>query len=54
MPKVSGRGKKLRTRTIKLPGGKYKHVDIYEKAGPQGGHTVSGPTRKVKKKGSKR
>lgn len=30
-------------RTIKLPGGKYKHVAIVKKAGPKGGHTLSGP-----------
>lgn len=50
MPKVKGRGKKLRTRTKKLPGGKYVHIDVYEKAGPKGGHTVAGPVKKKKKK----
>ena len=49
MPKKKGRGKLLRTRTIKLPGGKYKHVDVYAKAGPRGEHTVAGPTHKKKK-----
>ena len=49
MPAVKGRGKKLRTRTIKVGRGKYKHVDVYEKPGPRGGHTVAGPTKKKKK-----
>jgi len=49
MPKVKGRGKKLRTRTIQLAGGKYMHVDIYSKPGPRGGHTVGGKVH-VKKK----
>jgi hypothetical protein len=49
MPKQPGRGKVIRRRTKKLPGGKYIHVDVYEKPGPRGGHTISGPVRKKKK-----
>ena len=47
---VKGRGKVLRTRTKTLPGGKYQHCEVVEKAGPRGGHTVCGPV-KTKKKG---
>ena len=43
------RGGAKRYRTISLPGGKYLHVAIVPKAGPRGGHTVSGPVRKSKK-----
>lgn len=52
MPKatVRKRGGSIRTRTIKLPGGKYMHVDVVPKAGPRGGHTVAGPVKKKKKK----
>jgi len=50
MPRQRGRGKLLKTRTKKLPGGKYVHVDIYSKAGPRGGHTVSGPVHKKKRR----
>ncbi len=50
MPLKKGRGQLLRTRTIKLPGGKYKRVDIYAKAGPRGGHAVAGPTHTKKGK----
>ena len=51
MPKQTGRGRLLRTRTVKLPGGQeYMHCDVYEKAGPQGGKTVCGPVRKKKKR----
>ncbi len=44
MPKVKGRGKTLRTRTIH-PSGRpdiYLHVDVKKKAGPRRGHTVAG------------
>lgn len=50
MPRVKGRGKKLRTRTVKISKNKYIHVDVYSKAGPRGGHTVAGPVRTEKKK----
>jgi hypothetical protein len=53
MPKKKGRGRVLRTRTVKTDG-KYMTCDIYEKPGPQGGRTVcSSPnTHKNKKHGS--
>ena len=50
MPIPKNRGKVLRTRTIKLPGGKFKHCEVMEKKGPRGGKTVCGPTRIGKKK----
>jgi len=50
MPRKKGRGKVLRTRTVSLPGGKYMHCDVYEKAGPRGGRTVCGPVKKKKKR----
>ncbi len=47
MPKVKGRGKTLRTRTIHPQGRPdvYLHVDVKEKKGPRGGKTVAGPAR---------
>ena len=50
MPKatVRKRGGSTKTRTVKLPGGKYMHVDVVRKAGPRGGHTVAGPVKKKK------
>ena len=51
MPKFSGRGRTLRTRTVTLPGGaEYIVCDVYEKPGPQGGRTVCSPPRKKKGK----
>ena len=48
---IAARGGAKRWRTIKLPGGKgYEHIAIVPKAGPRGGHTVSGPVHKYKKK----
>ena len=35
-------------RTKKLPGGKYVHLAVTKKAGPQGGHTIAGPVHKKK------
>ena len=46
---TKGRGKVLRTRTKKLPGGKFIHIDVVSKPGPQGGRTVAGPVRTKKK-----
>ena len=55
MPKQSGRGKVLRTRTVKVSRKKYMRCDVYEEAGPRGGKTVCGPVKTVKsaKKGRK-
>jgi len=39
------RGGAKRYRTLSLPGGKYIHVAIVPKAGPRGGHTVSGEVK---------
>ena len=50
MPVPKNRGKVLRTRTKKLPGGKYQHCEVMEKAGPRGGRTVCGPVRTKKGK----
>lgn len=50
MPKVSGRGRKVRTRTRKVGRDKYQRCDVYEGEGPRGGHTVCGPVKKKKKK----
>ena len=47
--KVKKRGGSVRTVTIKLPGGKFKHCDVTRKPGPRGGKTVCGPTRKKKR-----
>ena len=48
MPKLKGRGKVVKTRNVKLPGGKeYLTCDVYEKPGPQGGRTSC--TKRTKK-----
>lgn len=47
---TKGRGKVIKTRTKTLPGGKFVRFDVVSKAGPRGGHTVSGPVRTKKKK----
>lgn len=47
---TKGRGKVLRTRTKKLPGGKYIHIDVVAKPGKRGGHTVAGPVRKKRRR----
>lgn len=49
MPRKRNRGKLLRTRTVKVAKDKYIHVDVYSKAGPRGGHTVSGPVKTKKR-----
>jgi hypothetical protein len=46
---IRARGGAKRWRTVKLPGGKYIHLAIVPKAGPEGGHTVSGPVRRLAK-----
>ena len=46
---IKARGGAKRWRTIKLPGGKYKHVAVVRKAGPRGGHTLAGPEHMLKK-----
>ncbi len=45
---IAARGGAKRWRTIRLKNGKYIKVAIVPKAGPQGGHTVAGPTRTKK------
>lgn len=40
--KVKGRGKVVRIRTKKLPGGKYVHIRVMSKKGPRGGKTIAG------------
>jgi len=54
MPKVRGRGKTLRTRTIHPPGRPdvYLHVDVKEKKGPRGGKTIAGKVHHKKDDGS--
>ncbi len=39
---IKSRGGAKRWRTVGLPGGKYIHVAVVPKAGPRGGHTISG------------
>jgi hypothetical protein len=51
--RVKGRGKVLRIRTKKLPGGKYAHVRVMSKKGPQGGTTLMGEPQKKKTTGSR-
>ena len=46
---IKKRGGAKRWRTKKLPGGKYTHIAVTEKAGPRGGHTVAGPVRTKKR-----
>jgi hypothetical protein len=53
MPKVEGRGKVKRYRTLSLPGGKYKKCEIYGKVGKRGGHTVCGKTKIKVKSGNR-
>lgn len=48
MPKVKGRGKVLRTRTVKIGRNKYMHCDVYAKGGKRGGHTVCGNVKTKK------
>lgn len=50
MPKQKGRGRIVKTRTVKVSKNKYMHCDVYAKPGPRGGRTVCGPV-KTKKKG---
>jgi len=45
---TKGRGKVLKTRTVKVSPKKYIHVDVVTKAGPRGGHTVAGPVHTKK------
>lgn len=53
MPKSAhrGRGKVLRTRTVKVKGRpkKYMRVDVMSKKGPRGGRTIAGPVRTKKR-----
>lgn len=51
--KIKARGGVLRWRTISLPGNKFRHVAVVSKAGPRGGHTISGEEHKKKKVGRK-
>lgn len=51
--KVKGRGKVLRIRTKKLPGGKYAHVRVMSKQGPRGGTTLMGEPQKKKTAGGR-
>ena len=46
--KVKGRGKVLRIRTKKLPGGKYTHIRVMSKKGSRGGRTLAGGVQKKK------
>lgn len=48
--KVKGRGKVVRIRTKKLPGGKYIHVRVMSKKGPRGGRTIAGGIQTKKRK----
>lgn len=49
MPTPKNRGKLLKTRTKRLPGGKYMRCDVMSKSGPRGGKTVCGrPKKRVK------
>jgi len=43
---IAARGGYTRVRTQKLSGGRYRHVFVVRDAGPRGGHTVVGPTKK--------
>lgn len=45
---IKARGGATRYRTLKLKGGKYIRIAIVPKAGPKGGHTVSGPVHEEK------
>ena len=51
--KVKGRGKVVRIRSKKLPGGKVAHVRVMSKAGKRGGKTLMGEPFKPKKRGKK-
>jgi len=51
--RVKGRGKVLRIRTKKLPGGKYAHVRVMSRKGPRGGKTLMGEVQKKKTPGSR-
>lgn len=46
--KIASRGGAVRWRTKKLPNGKYVHIAVVRKAGPQGGKTVAGQVKKRK------
>ena len=50
---IKARGGAKRWRTVRLPGNHYIHVAVVSKAGPRGGHTVSGPEHTVKSNSSK-
>jgi len=51
--KVPGRGKIKRIRRISLDG-EYINVGVVSKAGPRGGHTISGPVHKKRKSKKKK
>lgn len=46
--KIKARGGAKRWRTKKLPGNKFVHIAVVPKAGPRGGHTISGEVHKKK------
>lgn len=53
MPIPKGRGKVVRTRTVKVPGSggqEYMHCEVMEKPGPRGGRTVCGKPKTKKGK----
>jgi hypothetical protein len=50
---IARRGGAVRWRTVKLEDGRVIRVAVVKKAGPRGGHTVAGPARDTKKKGTK-
>ena len=50
---IKKRGGAIRYRTKKLPGGKYIHLAITRKPGPEGGKTVAGPVHRLKAKRKK-
>lgn len=47
--KVKARGGSVRTRTKKLPDGKYMTCEVVRKPGPRGGRTVCSKPKKAKK-----
>jgi len=43
------RGGLVKVRTVRLSGGRYRHIYVVRKAGPRGGHSIGGETKRRKR-----
>jgi hypothetical protein len=42
---LRARGGLVRVRTVRLPGGRYRHIYVVRRKGPRGGTTLAGETK---------